>query len=241
MAIETIVASKKTNRDEMIDVICGDSNTKIVRLTIPVKVDGVDLSGMTWAINSINAVGTKDTHAPSNIQIIDDIIYVDWTIHGIVTQEPGIAQFQYEGYSDGGVWQTAKMYLRVKERIGIVDGPEYEEQLNGIRELIIYVEGELQNVIQAGELAREAATHPPIIGDNGNWFLYDLENKQYIDSEKPSLSDGVYFETDETLSLIDGVLSVNTSKEPDPDNTLPITSAAVQTAVGNINSLLETI
>lgn len=48
-------------------------------------------------------------------------------------------------------------------------------------------------------------------------------------------------ETDETLSFVDGVLSVNTSKEPEPDNTLPITSAAVYTSVGNINALLETI
>lgn len=52
---------------------------------------------------------------------------------------------------------------------------------------------------------------------------------------------GVYFETDETLSLVDGVLGVNTAAEPDPDNTLPITSAAVYTTVGNINALLETI
>ena len=54
-------------------------------------------------------------------------------------------------------------------------------------------------------------------------------------------SGGVSFTTDETLSLKDGVLSVNTSHEPDPDNTLPITSAAVATTVGNIAELLKTI
>ena len=52
---------------------------------------------------------------------------------------------------------------------------------------------------------------------------------------------GVQFTTDETLSLKDGVLSVNTAQEPDPDNTLPITSAAVHTTVGNIEILLQTI
>lgn len=46
---------------------------------------------------------------------------------------------------------------------------------------------------------------------------------------------------DETLSYENGVLSVNTAKEPDPDNTLPITSAAVATTVGNIAVLLKTI
>lgn len=52
---------------------------------------------------------------------------------------------------------------------------------------------------------------------------------------------GVQFTTDETLSLKDGVLSVNTAQEPEPDNTLPITSAAVHTAVGNIEIILQTI
>ena len=52
---------------------------------------------------------------------------------------------------------------------------------------------------------------------------------------------GVQFTTDETLSLKDGVLSVRTAQEPDPDNTLPITSAAVHTVVGNIEIILQTI
>lgn len=52
---------------------------------------------------------------------------------------------------------------------------------------------------------------------------------------------GVYFKTDETLTLEDGILSVNTADDVEQDNTLPITSAAVYTEVGNINALLETI
>ena len=52
---------------------------------------------------------------------------------------------------------------------------------------------------------------------------------------------GVQFTTDETLSLKDGVLSVKTAQEPEPDNTLPITSAAVYTTVGNIEIILQTI
>lgn len=51
----------------------------------------------------------------------------------------------------------------------------------------------------------------------------------------------VEIQTDETLSYKDGKLAVNTANEPDPDNTLPITSAAVATTVGNIEILLKTI
>ena len=54
--------------------------------------------------------------------------------------------------------------------------------------------------------------------------------------------DGTSFTTDETLSLNEnGVLSVNTAHEPDPDNTLPITAAAVAQTLGNVETLLGTI
>lgn len=52
---------------------------------------------------------------------------------------------------------------------------------------------------------------------------------------------GMNFSIDETLSLQDGVLSVNTTDIMDKDNTLPITSAGVYTTVGNIEALLKTI
>lgn len=43
------------------------------------------------------------------------------------------------------------------------------------------------------------------------------------------------------LTVIDGALSVDTADAPEPDNTKPITAAAVYTEVGNINALLATI
>ena len=52
--------------------------------------------------------------------------------------------------------------------------------------------------------------------------------------------EGTKFTTDNTLTLKNGVLSVNTAKEVS-DNTLPITAAAVNVAVGNIEVLLKTI
>lgn len=52
---------------------------------------------------------------------------------------------------------------------------------------------------------------------------------------------GTEFETDETLTLKNGILSVNTADIVEQDNTLPITSAAVHTTVGNIEALLSAI
>lgn len=62
---------------------------------------------------------------------------------------------------------------------------------------------------------------------------------KYLD-ENP-IDTGVQFETDATLTLKDGILSVNTADDVEEDNTLPITSAAVHTTVGNIELLLKTI
>jgi hypothetical protein len=58
--------------------------------------------------------------------------------------------------------------------------------------------------------------------------------------ENPS-SGGVNFETDTSLTLKDGVLSINTTDQMEQDNTLPITSAGVYATVGNIEALLKTI
>lgn len=49
------------------------------------------------------------------------------------------------------------------------------------------------------------------------------------------------FETDDTLELVAGVLSVKTTDSIEADNTLPVTSAAVHTTVGNIEAFLGTI
>lgn len=54
-------------------------------------------------------------------------------------------------------------------------------------------------------------------------------------------SGGTAFETDDTLTLEAGILSVNSTDRVEPDNQLPITSAGVYATVGNIEALLKTI
>ena len=53
---------------------------------------------------------------------------------------------------------------------------------------------------------------------------------------------GVSFTPGNALELTeDGVLNVKTAPSPEPDNTLPITSAGVAATVGNIEVILKTI
>lgn len=63
--------------------------------------------------------------------------------------------------------------------------------------------------------------------------------EDYLKENPPS--GGVNFKPDHTLTLKDGILSVNTTDQMEQDNTLPITSAGVYATVGNIEALLKTI
>lgn len=76
-------------------------------------------------------------------------------------------------------------------------------------------------------------------GDRGEQGAQGIKGDKGDKGEKGD--SGTIFTTNETLTLRNGILSVNTAKEPDPDNTLPITSAAVAQTVGNIEILLRTI
>lgn len=102
--------------------------------------------------------------------------------------------------------------------------------------------------INIGGKGEDGATFIPSVSTDGviSWTNdKDLPNPDPVNIKgNPGKDgeDGTSFTTDETLSLNEnGVLSVNTAHEPDPDNTLPITAAAVAATVGNIEILLGTI
>lgn len=63
--------------------------------------------------------------------------------------------------------------------------------------------------------------------------------EDYLKKNPPS--GGVQFETDSTLSLEEGVLSVNTAEEAEENNNLPITSHAVYNEFSKAVALLRTI
>ena len=111
----------------------------------------------------------------------------------------------------------------------------YETEIDGGNKngwISLFNGGKRERVITSGKYP------PPTNEDNGKVLRVVGGKATWMPVEA---SGGVQFTTDETLSLKDGVLSVNTAQQPEPDNTLPITSAAVHTAVGNIEIILQTI
>lgn len=80
------------------------------------------------------------------------------------------------------------------------------------------------------------------LGDDGKYHIFTLQPSETgYALEEVSGSSESDFKTNETLTLKDGVLSVNTTDVMEEDNTLPITSAGVYATVGNIETLLKTI
>lgn len=77
-------------------------------------------------------------------------------------------------------------------------------------------------------------------GTTAKWYTIQPD-KTLLEEGAGGSSGGTSFTTDNTLTLKDGVLKVNTTNECAADNTLPITSAGVYTQVGNIAVLLDTI
>lgn len=100
---------------------------------------------------------------------------------------------------------------------------------------------------EAEAAIKELNAHPPMPGVTGYWMLWDLDTGEYVTSDipLPQVGEGGVLRInslDETLNLSqEGKLSVNTAKDAEQDNTLPITSAAVYTEIGNIDALLATI
>ena len=100
---------------------------------------------------------------------------------------------------------------------------------------------------EAEAAIKELNAHPPMPGVTGYWMLWDLDTGEYVTSDipLPQVGEGGVLRInslDDTLNLSqEGKLSVNTAKDAEQDNTLPITSAAVFAEIGNIDALLATI
>lgn len=140
--------------------------------------------------------------------------------------------------AEGLIYPPARSYMKGDTLVWEITDSDTAVQGDGWAQVIMYGgEGEIgksaKGVVRVLEALQGGGDTPP------------EPVQEWLDEAQKTLEElkqaGIAFETDETLTLKNGVLSVNTSDEPEQDNTLPITSAAVFTTVGNINALLETI
>lgn len=141
--------------------IQGDSRTQAVQLRVPRRANGVDLSGLGWAVNVQNAAGDTDVYALTPV-IDDNCISLEWLIRGVACAAIGVTTCMLEGVGEDGdgnalVWQSGTGTITVKPATEATPSEDEERQLTALEQLIVYVGGELQTVIRAGQDAAEAA------------------------------------------------------------------------------------
>ena len=148
---------------KIIRIMQGDSRAHVIRFVVPRYASGVDLSPLTWYIKIVDAKNTPDIALPSGLyEVTAEDVRVRWTVNGAYTDVIGSTKFQLYGVgkdADGNVinWTGGAGEIEVTENIGFELSEDQQKELNALDKLIVFVQGELNNVIQAGNDAAAAA------------------------------------------------------------------------------------
>lgn len=166
----------------------------------------------------------------------------DKKLYMYVSEEEGdLNQFFSAGWNIADV--SAPLYLVNSEPEEIKDHTVYfVYKEKSITKLYYYLDG-WHEVGENTEIPTEIYLKSSTEGSSKELGISVNDDGEISITEKKTnkVTKIVPFTTDETLSFKNNVLSVNIAQEPAPDNTLPISAAAVATTVGNIEILLKTI
>lgn len=149
---------------KIIRIMQGDTRSHVIRFVVPRYDSGVDLAPLVWYIKFVDAEGVPDIALPSAMyEVTADDIRVRWTVNGISTDAAGNTKFQLHGVGKDAEdhvisWTSGAGEIEVTENIGFEVSDEDEEELTALDELIVFVQGELNGVIAAGNNAAASAT-----------------------------------------------------------------------------------
>ena len=189
---ELTVYGKKIDVSPIINkIIEGEENVDIVRIKMPLTYEQIDLTNL----NYILYCDSENTRASQNLnKIVDDEgLTLEWKITADFTVVPGALKITIKGYDakkDLIIKLVANNPIYVcRNPAGGENPPPPNEIEQTLKEMYVVLERTEQcaeNAQNSADNAREVASHPPIIGDNGNWETYDKATGGYTDSGKPS-------------------------------------------------------
>lgn len=163
MARMEIHADKQALMSPMLRLMCGDTRTQIIRIVIPRLFGDVDLCNLAWSIKIVNPKGATDICSPhGEVMCSDDTIEIDWLVCDVATAAPGVTDFEVVGVDEDAdghpiVWKSGIGKILVSECLNAEPSSDQKAELGELDKMIVYVRGELINVIAAGEAANEAA------------------------------------------------------------------------------------
>lgn len=205
-----------------ISALCGEVIARQYdNLSRTLTVVGYLPDGWDWAMlvecqGNLNIITLSPVDGGVGATLTDDMLALS-----------GYYTMQLRGTQGEAVRHTNKIQVFIPDSLsGDAQWPEVPSEFTEIEQTIIAINN-----------------NPPKPGVNGYWLIYNPETGEYEESDIPLPEGGGFpYQIGNGLKITGGdTLEVNTATDVEQDNTLPITSAAVYTTVGNIEILLGTI
>lgn len=190
-------------------------------LSVSLIVVGDLPDGWEWAMlvecqGNLNIIPLSPVEGGVGATLTDDMLALS-----------GYYTMQLRGTQGDVVRHTNQIQVFIPESLsGDAQWPEVPSEFSEIEQTIIAINN-----------------NPPKPGINGFWLIYNPETGEYEESDIPLPEGGGFgYQIGHGLKVTGtNTLEVDTANDVEQDNTLPITSAAVYTTVGNIEILLGTI
>lgn len=205
-----------------ISALCGEVIARQYdNLSVSLIVVGDLPDGWEWAMlvecqGNLNIIPLSPVEGGVGVTLTDDMLSL-----------PGYYTMQLRGMQGDVVRHTNQIQVFIPESLsGDAQWPEVPTEFTEIEQNIIAINN-----------------NPPKPGSNGFWLIYNPDTGEYEESGIPLPGGGGFgYEIGHGLKVTGtNTLEVDTATDVEQDNTLPITSAAVYTTVGNIEILLGTI
>lgn len=178
--------------------------------------NGWDWSMLVQANGSLNIITLSSVEGGIGVTLTDEMLSVS-----------GYYSMQLRGTQGDMVRHTNVIQVYIPASLsGSAEWPTVPSEFTQVEETILAINN-----------------NPPKPGPNGFWMIYNPDTGEYEESDipLPEGGGGMGYEIGHGLKVTGNTLEVDTAEEVEQDNTLPITSAAVYTTVGNIEILLGTI
>lgn len=205
-----------------ISALCGEVIARQYdNLSVSLIVVGDLPDGWEWAMlvecqGNLNIIPLSPVEGGVGATLTDDMLALS-----------GYYTMQLRGTQGDVVRHTNQIQVFIPESLsGDAQWPEVPSEFSEIEQTIIAINN-----------------NPPKPGVNGFWLIYNPETGEYEESDIPLPEGGGFgYQIGHGLKVTGtNTLEVDTATDVEQDNTLPITSAAVYTTVGNIEILLGTI
>lgn len=192
----------------------GEKNIDKIKITVDRFYLGEDLSGGLFTLRAVNSRGELLLQNLEK-EVFHSKLVLTWHIDETFTAVPGALALEIVCY------QGSMIILKYEMTPMIVRGDVLEQYPGGV-DTIDKALLEMQDILAQ---AKELTGKLPMIQD-GNWWLYDIEKKQYVDSGYTAQGQLPDF-TAITNAEIDAILNGTAPDEPDPPDAEEITNEEI--------------